>query len=91
MHRSLAKGELRLVCRPGKTSRCVHWKARSCNVVHREDEEIIGEPICLDCYDYERAVLFNALAAELWRRVTIYARRNLAKLYGLTQQIFNTR
>ncbi len=91
VHRSLAKGGRHLVCRPGKASRCIHGRTRFCNVVHREGEAIVGEPICLDCYDYERAVLFNALAPELWRRVTIYSRRNLAKLYGLTQQGFNAR
>lgn len=49
----------------------------------------MGAPLRVDCHDYERAVLFNALAPELWRRVTIYTRRNLAKLYGLTQRAFN--
>ena len=26
---------------------------------------------------------------QSWKRVTIYTRRNLAKLYGLTQKAFN--
>lgn len=56
---------------------------------HAPSDEIVGSPLCPDCYDYERAVLFNALAPELWRRVMIYARRNLARLYGLTQKAFN--
>ena len=28
----------------------------------------LGEPICPECFDYEHAVLWNALAPELWRR-----------------------
>jgi hypothetical protein len=40
----------------------------------------------VDCYDYEGAVLFNAHAPELWRRFTIYLRRDLARLAGVTQK-----
>ena len=56
---------------------------------HAPSDQIVGAPLCVDCFDYERAVLFNALAPELWRRVTIYTRRNLARCYGLTQRAFN--
>jgi hypothetical protein len=44
---------------------------------------MLGAPICGDCYDYQRAVIWNALAPQLWRRTTIYLRRALARLAGL--------
>ena len=40
--------------------------------------------MCLVCYDYTGAVLFNAYAPELWRRFTITLRRTLAQQAGLT-------
>jgi hypothetical protein len=42
----------------------------------------LGQPLCLDCYDYEQAVLWNATCPELWRRTTIYIFRELARLSG---------
>ncbi len=44
----------------------------------------LGRPLCPDCYDYTAAVLFNANAAELWRRFTTYLPRRLAALAGVT-------
>ena len=38
--------------------------------------------MCPDCYDYEAAVLWNAACPELWRRTTIYVKRELARLCG---------
>src|SRR5215218_10638230 len=43
----------------------------------------LGTPICWDCYDYPRAVVWNALAPQLWKRTTIYLRRALARQAGL--------
>jgi hypothetical protein len=47
-------------------------------------EAQLGRPICGDCYDYTAAVLFNARAADLWRRFTTYLPRHFARLAGLT-------
>ena len=46
----------------------------------------LGEPICPDCFDYEHAVLWNALAPELWRRTAIQLPRELARLTGVTHR-----
>jgi hypothetical protein len=40
--------------------------------------------MCADCYDYTAAVLFNAHAADLWRRFTTYLPRCFARGAGLT-------
>ena len=42
--------------------------------------------MCPDCYDYESAVLFNAYAADLWRRFVTYLPRQLARRLGITQK-----
>jgi Replication initiator protein, pSAM2 len=42
--------------------------------------------MCGDCYDYASAVLFNAYAADLWRRFVTYLPRRLAWLAGVTQK-----
>ncbi|MGH9011865.1 MAG: replication initiator, partial [Acidimicrobiia bacterium] len=52
--------------------------------IHEPDDERLGEPLCPDCFDYRRAVIWNALATELWRRTTIVITRALAAQADLT-------
>jgi hypothetical protein len=48
-------------------------------------DEVIGTPLCFECYDYVGAVLQNACTPELWRRTMIYVVRNLASAIGVSQ------
>ena len=74
-----------LVCRRARRATvCPHGRRLTCSIRHAEDDERLGEPICVACYDYEAAVLWNATAPELWRRTTIYLRRSLARGVGLS-------
>src|SRR5690606_34977739 len=59
-----------------------------CGVRHDETDPVLGTPLDPDTYDYEEAVLWNAHAGALWRRFSIYLRREVAKLAGLTQRAF---
>jgi hypothetical protein len=59
-----------------------------CGTLHGQVDDVLGEPIDPDTYDYEAAVLWNAHAGVLWRRFTIYLRREIAKRAGLTQRAF---
>ncbi|MCQ4084415.1 replication initiation protein [Streptomyces sp. RB6PN25] len=59
-----------------------------CGVQHPEDSSELGTPLDLERYDYEAAVLWNAHAGALWRRFSIYLRREIAKRAGLTQREF---
>ncbi|MHB1210243.1 MAG: replication initiator [Acidimicrobiales bacterium] len=69
------------VCHVSKGPRtCRHGASASCHRHHREGDEVVGSPLCPDCYDYEQSVLWNATCPELWRRTTIYVRRELARL-----------
>src|SRR5207302_905651 len=66
--------------------RCPHGRDISCPTRHHETDPRLGQPMCPDCYDYETAVLFNAYAADLWRRFVTYLPRRLAWLAGVTQK-----
>ena len=72
-------------CRPARsTARCPHGRPRRCATRHISGDPALSTPICLDCYDHERAVVWNALAPQLWKRTTIYLGRTLARQAGLT-------
>jgi hypothetical protein len=59
-----------------------------CGVLHGQDDNTLGTPLDPERYDYEAAVLWNAHAGALWRRFSIYLRREVAKRAGLTQRDF---
>ncbi|MEU6516839.1 replication initiator [Streptomyces sp. NPDC046978] len=59
-----------------------------CGIRHQEQDPALGTPLDQDTYDYEAAVLWNAHAGALWRRFSIYLRREVAKRAGLTQRTF---
>ncbi|WP_237761630.1 replication initiator [Mycobacterium kyorinense] len=68
-------------CHPkpaGRGSRCRHGKSPYCNVIHTVDDPAVGQPLCVDCYDYLGHVLFAWHLPELWRRFTIALRRIVA-------------
>lgn len=70
-------------CRPQVKGCCAHRRPRRCLVVHERSDPILGTPLCPDCFDYRGAVIWNALAPELWRRTTIGIRRQLASAAGI--------
>jgi hypothetical protein len=57
-------------------------------VRHDQDDDALGTPLDPEAYDYEAAVLWNAHTGPLWRRFTIYLRREIAKRARLTQRTF---
>ena len=68
-------------CHPAP-GHCPHGTRRACNRRHPESDELLGQPICPDCFDYEGAVLWQAQTGELWRRTTIAIVRQLARQVG---------
>ena len=78
-------------CRSGRDRRCPHGRLITCSERHDRKDRRVGQPLCPACYDYERAILWNALAPELWRRGTIAIRRELAKVLGLTEAALSRR
>jgi hypothetical protein len=89
VHARRMRGKTVLPCRPrrdAKTRRCPHGRDISCPTRHVEADPRLGQPMCPDCYDYTSAALFNAHAADLWRRFVTYLPRRLARLAGVTQK-----
>jgi hypothetical protein len=87
VHSRRMRGITVLPCRPRrdhKERRCPHGRDISCPHRHTETDPRLGRALCPACYDYQAAVLFNAHAADLWRRFTTYLPRHLARQAGLT-------
>ncbi len=56
-----------------------------CGTAHSEHDSAIGTPLDPERYDYAGAVLWNNHAGDLWRRFTIYLRREIAARAELSQ------
>jgi hypothetical protein len=73
-------------CHRGRLpSRCLHGRTGICRQRHGAGDELVGTPLCPECYDYAGAVLQNACTPELWRRTVIYLARQLASALGASQ------
>ena len=74
-------------CRPftpkGQPGVCEHGRSTTCHATHVEGDEVLGQPLCSDCYDYRGHLVWQWWAPELWRRFTITVRRTLAKHLGV--------
>jgi hypothetical protein len=71
-------------CHAGRLGEsCQHGRRLGCWHRHEEGDPALGLPLCPDCYNYQAAVVWNALAPELWRRTTISIARALARLAGI--------
>ncbi len=73
-------------CRPrSRETACEHGSPTSCMAVHRPGDELVGAPLCQECYDTASAVVWQWWAPELWRRFTIALRRALARTLGVAE------
>jgi len=48
---------------------------------------VVGQPFCVECYDYEAHVIWQWWAPELWRRFTIALPRAIAKALHVSQNV----
>jgi hypothetical protein len=68
-------------CHPRRdTGTCSHEQPAVCWARHEAGEPILGQPLCLDCYDHTHQAVFNLFAPELWHRTKQAAERTLKKL-----------
>ncbi|MGK5520834.1 replication initiator [Micromonospora sp. URMC 107] len=73
-------------CRPDpcharrNAGHCPHGRPAVCWARHEPDDAILGQPLCLDCYDHDHQVVWNLYSGELWHRTKQAAERWLAKL-----------
>ncbi|MEV5408629.1 replication initiator [Thermopolyspora sp. NPDC052614] len=86
VHARREKEGTAMPCRPRRDNpACRHGRPKSCGKRHAEDDPQIGQPLCVDCYDYIGAVLWNAHAGELWRRFTQALPAVLARTLGISR------
>jgi hypothetical protein len=68
-------------CRPRrKPVRCQHGVDIRCALIHEEGDKQLGQPFCLDCYDYRHQAVFNGFSSELWRRTRIGIDRHIGAI-----------
>ena len=81
VHSARSKG----LCRPRRDKpMCPHGRPLWCHRRHHREESCVGEPMCVECYDYLAHVVWQFHANELWRRFLIALQRRLASMCGLT-------
>ncbi len=67
-------------CHPGKTGNtCGHGQSTVCFARHELGDPVLGQPLCLDCYDYDWQAVWNHQAGELWRRTTMAIQRAIRR------------
>src|SRR5262249_19795027 len=68
-------------CHPDRnTTACSHGIPTACSARHQDDDPLLGTPLCLDCYDYNRQAVWNNRAGELWRRTTLAITRTIRRV-----------
>ncbi|MGQ4383390.1 replication initiator [Streptomyces sp. SAS_270] len=76
-------------CRPRRAGgECEHGRPLGCGAIHDANGPLVGQPLCVDCYDYAGHVLWHAHASKLWDRFVIDVRRRLASSVGIAQSRF---
>ena len=81
VHRASAPSQ----CRPRrKQHACPHGRGTWCDLRHEHQEQLVGSPLCDECFDYRGAVLWNAHASMLWDRTIVRLRQRLAASQGLS-------
>ncbi|MEV5556098.1 replication initiator [Nonomuraea wenchangensis] len=77
-------------CRPRRRGGvCEHGRPVGCPVRHEPHDPYLGQPLCLDCFDYVGAVLWQAHAGGLWHRFALEVRRSLASEASLSRRQFS--
>ncbi|MFE3451434.1 replication initiator [Nonomuraea sp. NPDC059194] len=86
VHTHREQGGKTLPCRPRRDRPiCEHGRPEGCGLRHDRDDSQVGQPLCVDCYDYIGAVLWNAHAGALWREFTKSMPSTLARMLGVTR------
>ena len=75
-------------CRTRGPRTCSHGRVMTCALQHGLDSPILGAPICIRCFDYQGAILWNAQSGRLWNRTIEQVRRHLALSEGIAPNDF---
>ena len=68
-------------CHPRRDAdTCSHGRPMVCWSRHEPEDKLLGQPLCLDCYDHAHQVVWNLHAGQLWHRTKQAIQRHLAHL-----------
>jgi hypothetical protein len=62
---------------------CSHGVLLACNRRHGDDDPLLGRPLCPGCFDYDGAVVWNAVVSLLWQRTSVAVAREVARAGGV--------
>ncbi|MGH9021398.1 MAG: replication initiator [Acidimicrobiales bacterium] len=68
---------------------CPHGHPTFCPRSHRDGDPLLGQPLCLECFDYDGAVLWNAHASRLWSVTLQDIRRSISEAGGVARTRFS--
>ncbi|MGW2545026.1 replication initiator [Kitasatospora sp. NPDC001574] len=72
-------------CHRMRSEVCVHGRPLGCGRLHPEAGVSVGQPLCVECYDYPGHVLWNAHAGRLWSGFMDTVYRRLAVRVGVSR------
>jgi hypothetical protein len=78
VHARVISGASVKPCRPRRAEICAHGRSLGCAERHDEGSIALGEPLCIECFDYPGAVLWNAHVSRLWVRTSLLLYRAVA-------------
>jgi len=71
-------------CRPrSRAALCPHGRPTWCMATHDDHDQVVGQPLCVDCYDYPSHVSWQWWSPMLWRVFTISLHRQVADYLGV--------
>jgi hypothetical protein len=73
-------------CRRSASAVCLHGRARRCPERHGPDDPLIGQPLCPECYEYPRHVVWNAHASKLFKGLMDNLYHHLARHAGVSRR-----
>jgi hypothetical protein len=77
-------------CHPVRRGPCGHGRRRGCGRAHADGANVIGQPLCADCYDYPGHVLWNATAPSLWKAFRDNLYHHIANRVGVGRSAVRT-
>lgn len=74
------------VCKDRTPTKCPHGRQRGCLTRHDSDDPLVGQPLCAECYDYPRQVVWNAHASKLCKGLMDNLYHHLARHAGVSRR-----
>jgi hypothetical protein len=85
VHARVVSGASVRPCRPRRAKGCPHGRSLGCAQRHEEGSALLGQPLCVECFDYRGAVLWNAHVSRLWVRTSLLLYRAVAAVGKLSE------